>query len=54
MTRDARVNPKIPLPRDLYAPLRRNSRGVEFGDRASLALLFDEVRAAKMPEEAAP
>ena len=47
-------NPKIPLPRDLYAPLRRNSRGVEFGDAASLAGLLDEVRAAKMPEEAAP
>src|SRR5262252_9874441 len=29
-------NPKIPLPRDLYGPERRNSSGVEFGDRASL------------------
>ena len=29
-------HPKIPLPRDLYAPERRNSSGVEFGDRASL------------------
>ncbi len=26
----------IPLPRDLYAPARRNSAGVEFGDRAAL------------------
>src|SRR5213078_2608380 len=25
---------KIPLPRDLYGPARRNSAGVEFGDRA--------------------
>src|SRR6267154_99454 len=27
-------HPRIPLPRDLYAPARRNSEGVEFGDRA--------------------
>src|SRR4029453_18856545 len=26
-------NPKIPLPRDLYSPDRRNSSGVEFGRR---------------------
>ena len=36
--RNAR-NPKIPLPRDLYQPDRRNSAGVEFGDRASLDAL---------------
>jgi RHH-type proline utilization regulon transcriptional repressor/proline dehydrogenase/delta 1-pyrroline-5-carboxylate dehydrogenase len=47
-------HPKIPLPRDLYAPLRRNSSGIEFGDRASLARLLDEIHAAKMPNEAAP
>ncbi|MFZ2137665.1 MAG: bifunctional proline dehydrogenase/L-glutamate gamma-semialdehyde dehydrogenase PutA, partial [Xanthobacteraceae bacterium] len=47
-------HPKIPLPHDLYAPLRRNSAGVEFGDRASLALLLREVREAEMPDEAAP
>ena len=46
-------HPKIPLPRDLYAPLRRNSAGVEFGDRASLALLLRKVREAEMPDEAA-
>jgi RHH-type transcriptional regulator, proline utilization regulon repressor / proline dehydrogenase / delta 1-pyrroline-5-carboxylate dehydrogenase len=28
---------RIPLPRDLYAPARRNSVGVEFGERAALA-----------------
>ncbi|MEA2906217.1 MAG: RHH-type transcriptional regulator, proline utilization regulon repressor / proline dehydrogenase [Alphaproteobacteria bacterium] len=39
-------HPKIPLPRDLYAPERRNSAGVEFGDRASLEALLREVRAA--------
>jgi RHH-type transcriptional regulator, proline utilization regulon repressor / proline dehydrogenase / delta 1-pyrroline-5-carboxylate dehydrogenase len=42
--RDAR-NPKIPLPRDLYQPDRRNSAGVEFGERASLNALLAEVRA---------
>src|SRR5579859_4907189 len=25
-------HPRIPGPRDLYAPVRRNSAGVEFGD----------------------
>ena len=29
----------IPLPRDLFAPERRNSSGVEFGDRAALDAL---------------
>jgi RHH-type transcriptional regulator, proline utilization regulon repressor / proline dehydrogenase / delta 1-pyrroline-5-carboxylate dehydrogenase len=47
-------HPRIPLPRDLYAPLRRNSSGVEFGDRASLARLLDEIRTAKLPDAAAP
>src|SRR5215470_13937585 len=35
--REAR-NKKIPLPRDLYGSERRNSAGVEFGDRASFAV----------------
>jgi RHH-type proline utilization regulon transcriptional repressor/proline dehydrogenase/delta 1-pyrroline-5-carboxylate dehydrogenase len=47
-------HPRIPLPRDLYAPLRRNSSGVEFGDRASLARLLDEIHAARLPDEPAP
>jgi RHH-type proline utilization regulon transcriptional repressor/proline dehydrogenase/delta 1-pyrroline-5-carboxylate dehydrogenase len=47
-------NPKIPLPRDLYGPERRNSSGVEFGDRASLDALLAEVRSATRPAEAAP
>jgi len=38
-------NRKIPLPRDLYEPQRRNSAGVEFGERASLDALLAEVRA---------
>jgi RHH-type transcriptional regulator, proline utilization regulon repressor / proline dehydrogenase / delta 1-pyrroline-5-carboxylate dehydrogenase len=36
----------IPLPRDLFRPVRRNSSGVEFGDRASLEALLSEIRAA--------
>jgi len=47
-------HPKIPLPRDLYAPLRRNSAGVEFGDRAGLAHLLREIREAEKPDDAAP
>ena len=36
----------IPLPRDLFGAVRRNSTGIEFGDRVSLEGLLDEVRAA--------
>src|SRR5262249_26747640 len=55
-TADARHarNARIPLPRDLYGRERRNSSGVEFGDRASLDALLAEVRAASMPDGAAP
>jgi RHH-type proline utilization regulon transcriptional repressor/proline dehydrogenase/delta 1-pyrroline-5-carboxylate dehydrogenase len=44
---------KIPLPRDLYAPARLNSTGVEFGDRASLDALLDDVRQARTKISAA-
>jgi RHH-type proline utilization regulon transcriptional repressor/proline dehydrogenase/delta 1-pyrroline-5-carboxylate dehydrogenase len=37
-------HPHIPLPRDLYRPSRINSAGVEFGDRAALEALLEEVR----------
>jgi RHH-type proline utilization regulon transcriptional repressor/proline dehydrogenase/delta 1-pyrroline-5-carboxylate dehydrogenase len=48
-------HPSIPLPGDLYAPERRNSRGIEFGDAASLDALLAEVRsAAQTQAEAAP
>src|SRR5262249_47294919 len=47
-------HPKIPLPRDLYAPERRNSAGVEFGDRADLEALLADIHVAKVPEMAAP
>jgi len=43
-------HPRIPLPRDLYAPARKNSAGVEFGDRASLeALVAGVSKAAPLP-----
>jgi RHH-type transcriptional regulator, proline utilization regulon repressor / proline dehydrogenase / delta 1-pyrroline-5-carboxylate dehydrogenase len=45
-------HPKIPLPKDLYAPLRRNSAGVELGDRAALESLLGEVRDATVPQSA--
>jgi RHH-type proline utilization regulon transcriptional repressor/proline dehydrogenase/delta 1-pyrroline-5-carboxylate dehydrogenase len=45
-------NPKIPLPRDLYAPERRNSSGVEFGDRMALDALLAEIRDARPAVEA--
>jgi RHH-type proline utilization regulon transcriptional repressor/proline dehydrogenase/delta 1-pyrroline-5-carboxylate dehydrogenase len=44
----------IPLPRDLYAPVRRNSTGIEFGDRAGVAALVADIRAASPNRAAAP
>ncbi|MGV7215962.1 bifunctional proline dehydrogenase/L-glutamate gamma-semialdehyde dehydrogenase PutA [Bradyrhizobium sp. UFLA05-112] len=38
-------HPKIPLPRELFAPERRNSRGVEFGERAALDRLLADIAA---------
>ncbi|QFU15195.1 bifunctional proline dehydrogenase/L-glutamate gamma-semialdehyde dehydrogenase PutA [Microvirga thermotolerans] len=40
---DRARHPKLPLPRDLYGPGRANSRGVEFGHRASLEGLLAEI-----------
>ncbi len=37
-------HPKIPLPRDLYAPERRNSAGIEFGERRALERLLVAMR----------
>ena len=47
-------NTHIPLPRDLFAPERKNSSGVEFGDRAALDALLGEIRAGSAKVEAAP
>ena len=38
-------HPNIRLPGDLYRPRRRNSRGIEFGDRAALSDLLAAVAA---------
>jgi RHH-type proline utilization regulon transcriptional repressor/proline dehydrogenase/delta 1-pyrroline-5-carboxylate dehydrogenase len=42
-------HPNIRLPCDLYRPQRKNSRGVEFGDRAALDGLLSAVAADTMP-----
>jgi RHH-type proline utilization regulon transcriptional repressor/proline dehydrogenase/delta 1-pyrroline-5-carboxylate dehydrogenase len=47
-------HPKIPLPRDLYAPSRRNSAGVEFGDRAALNALLLEIESGAEKVAATP
>ena len=47
-------HPLIPLPRDLYAPQRRNSAGIEFGERAALEALLAEIRDAGGTAAAAP
>ena len=44
----------IPLPRDLFGPARRNSAGVEFGDRAALEALLTEIRAVQQSARATP
>ena len=44
----------IALPRDLFAPERKNSAGVEFGHAASLAALRAEIAKAPAAVEAAP
>ncbi len=41
----AAAHPRIPLPGDLFAPERRNSRGVEFGARAALDRLLADAKA---------
>ncbi len=41
-------HPNIPLPRDLYRPQRKNSRGIEFGERAALDQLVSAVAAAPL------
>ena len=39
----------IPLPADLYQPSRKNSEGIEFGERAALGELVTDVAAARTP-----
>ena len=45
---------RIPLPSDLYRPLRANSRGLDFGDPAALAALADALSAQPLSAEAGP
>jgi len=48
-------HPRIMRPSDLYAPVRRNSAGIEFGDRAALAALLSDIRTgAPTSPQAAP
>ncbi|MGB7256482.1 MAG: bifunctional proline dehydrogenase/L-glutamate gamma-semialdehyde dehydrogenase PutA [Pseudolabrys sp.] len=47
-------HPHSPLPRDLFAPARRNSMGVEFGDSASLDALQADIADARGKVDAAP
>jgi len=42
-------HPDIPLPRDLYFPERTNSRGIEFGERATLDRLVTAIAAEATP-----
>ncbi|MBN8992498.1 MAG: bifunctional proline dehydrogenase/L-glutamate gamma-semialdehyde dehydrogenase PutA [Rhizobiales bacterium] len=46
---DHAVHPNIPLPRDLFAPQRANSRGLEFGERRALGKLVADIAAEKWP-----
>lgn len=48
-TPDNAANPKMPLPPDLFGPARKNSRGVEFGDRTAVGALRQEVERAAPP-----
>ena len=48
-------HPNIPLPRDLLLPQqRRNSHGIEFGERVALRELLSEIAAKTAPVTAAP
>src|SRR6202034_4062841 len=47
-------HPNIRAPRDLYQPQRKNSRGVEFGERAALNELLAAIEAKTAPVAAAP
>jgi RHH-type transcriptional regulator, proline utilization regulon repressor / proline dehydrogenase / delta 1-pyrroline-5-carboxylate dehydrogenase len=47
-------HPNIRAPRDLYQPQRKNSRGIEFGERAALNELLAAIEAKTAPVAAAP
>jgi RHH-type proline utilization regulon transcriptional repressor/proline dehydrogenase/delta 1-pyrroline-5-carboxylate dehydrogenase len=47
-------HPRIPLPRDLYGPERRNARGIDLSNPARQAALAEAMEAAAGPWQAAP
>jgi RHH-type transcriptional regulator, proline utilization regulon repressor / proline dehydrogenase / delta 1-pyrroline-5-carboxylate dehydrogenase len=51
---DRARNAYIPLPRDLFAPERKNSTGIEFGERAALDALLADINAALQKVAATP
>jgi RHH-type transcriptional regulator, proline utilization regulon repressor / proline dehydrogenase / delta 1-pyrroline-5-carboxylate dehydrogenase len=46
---DKATHPNIPLPRDMFSPQRKNSRGIEFGERRALGKLLADVAAGAKP-----
>jgi len=52
--RDGARHLLLPRPSQIFAPLRANSQGVEFGDRRALAALLDDIGAERAPHEARP
>ena len=53
-TADNARHPNIARPPDLYSPQRKNSRGLEFGDRAALDGLLASIAAETNPVAATP
>jgi RHH-type proline utilization regulon transcriptional repressor/proline dehydrogenase/delta 1-pyrroline-5-carboxylate dehydrogenase len=51
---DKATHPNIPLPRDMFLPQRKNSRGVELGERRALSKLLADVAAGTKPVAATP
>jgi RHH-type proline utilization regulon transcriptional repressor/proline dehydrogenase/delta 1-pyrroline-5-carboxylate dehydrogenase len=43
------MHPNIPLPRNLFTPERKNSRGIEFGERVALDRFVAAIAAEKTP-----
>jgi RHH-type transcriptional regulator, proline utilization regulon repressor / proline dehydrogenase / delta 1-pyrroline-5-carboxylate dehydrogenase len=48
-TPDHASHPNIPLPRELFSPQRKNSRGIEFGERAALRALVSAIATEAVP-----
>jgi len=51
---DNAQHPNIPLPRDLFAPQRKNSSGIEFGERKALHRLLSDIAGETAQASAAP